>query len=82
MKINKQYFLILLIVGFVPTFTSLQAQAQDEASVTRTEYEALVAKVVQLEARLNGLQLQQVDPITHEVLAAMPESASASPSPR
>ena len=80
MKINKQYFLILLIVGFVPAYTSLQAQAQEAKAVTRTEYEALVAKVAQLEARLNGLQLQQVESVTQEVLATIPESKSASPS--
>ena len=80
MKITKQHFLILLAAGFVLAFATLDAQAQDAETVTRTEYEALAAKVAQLEARLNGMQLQQVESLTHEVLAEMPESASASPS--
>ena len=78
MKINKQYFFILLIAGLIPAFMSLEAQ--EAQMVTRTEYEALAAKVAQLEERLNGLQLQQVDAVSKEVLAAMPESASGSPS--
>ena len=61
MRIKKQYFLLLLAVGLVPTSLSLQAQAQDEATVTRIECEALLAKVEELEARLNGLQQQQVE---------------------
>jgi outer membrane protein assembly factor BamE (lipoprotein component of BamABCDE complex) len=78
MKINNQYFFILLIAGLIPAFMSLKAQ--EAKMVSRTEYEALVAKVAQLEARLNSLQLQQVDTVSQEVLAAMPESASGSPS--
>ena len=80
MKITKQYFLILLAAGLVLAFTTLDAQAQDAQTVSRTEYEALAAKVAQLEARLNGMQLQQVDTVTQEVLATMPESTSATPS--
>ncbi len=78
MKINKQYFFILLITGLIPAFISLEAQ--EAQTVSRTEYEALVAKVAQLEARLNSLQLLQVDTASKEVLAAMPESKSATPS--
>ena len=80
MKITKQHFLILLAAGFVLAFATLDAQAQDAETVSRTEYEALAAKVAQLEARLNGMQLQQVDTVTQEVLATMPESKSATPS--
>ena len=81
MKINNPYYLfILLFTGLIPAITSLQAQTQDAEAVTRTEYEALVAKVAQLEARLNSLQLQQVDTDTQEVIVAMPDTASASPS--
>ena len=80
MKITKQYFLILLAVGLLPAISTLEAQNQNGGTVTRTEHEALAAKVAQLEARLNSLQLQQVDLVTQEVLAAMPESKSASPS--
>ena len=80
MKITKQYFLILLAAGFVLAFTTLDAQVQNSQPVTRTEYEALAAKVAQLEVRLNGLLLQQVESLTHEVLVEIPESASASTS--
>ncbi|PDH29098.1 MAG: hypothetical protein CNC89_03635, partial [Puniceicoccaceae bacterium MED-G31] len=71
---------ILLAAGFVLAFATLDAQAQNSQTVSRTEYEALAAKVAQLEARLNGMQLQQVDTVTQEVLATMPESKSATPS--
>ena len=81
MKINNPYFLFfLLVIGFIPVIASLQAQTQEAQTVTRAEYEALVAKVAQLEGRLNSLQLQQVDTVTQEVIAAMPDTASASPS--
>ena len=81
MKINNPYFLfIFLAAGFIPAITSLQAQTQEAQTVSRTEYEALVAKVSQLEARLNSLQLQQVDTVTQEVLESMSESKSATPS--
>ena len=78
MKINNQYFFILFFTGLATVSTSLEAQ--EAKMVSRTEYEALVAKVALLEARLNSLQLNQVDIVSKEVLAAMPESASGSPS--
>ena len=50
--------------------TSLTAiQAQVDSSVSRAEYEALVARVSVLEARLNN----QMDTLTSDVLQAMPE---------
>ena len=78
MKINKQYFFILIVAGLIPAYMPLKAQ--EGQTVSRSEYEALLTKVAQLEARLNSLQLQQVDTVTQEVLAAMPDTASASPS--
>ena len=50
-----------------PSLNALQAQSQEV--VTRAEYEALAAKVAQLEARLDGVQTQQLDSITQEVMA-------------
>ena len=58
-----------------PCLSALQAQSQE--AVTRAEYEALAAKVAQLEARLAGVQTQQLDSITQEVLASMPASTSS-----
>ena len=80
MKIIKQYFIILLAAGLLPAFSTFEAQAQEAQTVTRTEYEALAAKVAQLEARLNGLQPRQAASVTQEVLAIMPDTVSASSS--
>ena len=55
MKINQHRFLIILCLAVMgPCLSALQAQSQE--AVTRAEYEALAAKVAQLEARLAGVQ--------------------------
>ena len=80
MKIKQHRFLIILcLAAFGPCLSPLQAQSQE--AVTRAEYEALAAKVAQLEARLAGVQTQQLDSITQEVLASMPASTSSQASP-
>jgi outer membrane protein assembly factor BamE (lipoprotein component of BamABCDE complex) len=80
MKIKQHRFLIILcLAAFGPCLSALQAQSQE--AVTRTEYEALAAKVAQLEARLAGVQTQQLDSITQEVLASMPVSTTSQASP-
>ena len=76
MKTNQHRFLIILCLAvFGPCLSALQAQSED--AVTRAEYEALAAKLAQLEARLAGVQTQQLDSITQEVLASMPDSSSS-----
>ena len=79
--ITKQLrlLIILCLAVFGPCFCALQAQSQ--GAVTRAEYEALAAKVAQLEARLAGVQTQQLDSITQEVLSSMPASTSSQASP-
>jgi outer membrane protein assembly factor BamE (lipoprotein component of BamABCDE complex) len=80
MKIKQYTFLfILCLVSMGSCLGTLQAQSQEV--VTRAEYEALASKVAQLEARLAGLQTQQLDSITQEVLASMPAITSAKASP-
>ena len=80
MKIKQNRFLIILcLAAFGPCLSALQAQSQE--AVTRAEYEALAAKVAQLEARIAGVQTQQLDSITQEVLASMPVSTSSQASP-
>ena len=73
------YLFILCLAVSGPCLSALQAQSQE--AVTRAEYEALAAKVAQLEARLAGVQTQQLDSITQEVLASMPASTSSQASP-
>ena len=76
MKIKQHKFLFILCLAVLgPCLSALQAQGQE--AVTRAEYEALAAKVAQLEARLAGVQTQQLDSITQEVLASMPASTSS-----
>ena len=76
MKTKQHRFLIILcLAAFGPCLSALQAQSEE--AVTRSEYEALAAKVAQLEARLDGVQTQQLDSITQEVLASMPDSSSS-----
>ena len=76
MKTNQHGFLFILCLALLgPSLGALQAQSQ--GAVTRAEYQALAAKVAQLEARLAGVQTQQLDSITQEVLASMPDSASS-----
>ena len=80
MKTKQLRLLIILCLAvFGPCFCALQAQSQ--GAVTRAEYEALAAKVAQLEARLAGVQTQQLDSITQEVLSSMPASTSSQASP-
>ena len=80
MKIKQNRFLLILFLAvFGPCLSALQAQSQE--AVTRSEYEALAAKVAQLEARLAGVQTQQLDSITQEVLASMPARTSSQASP-
>ena len=80
MKTKQHKFLfILCFVVLDPCLSALQAQSQEV--VTRAEYEALAAKVEQLEARLAGVQTQQLDSITQEVLASIPANASSQASP-
>ena len=62
-----------------PCLSALKAQSQD--AVTRAEYEALVVKVEQLEARLAGVQTQQLDSITQKVMASMPAGTSGKANP-
>ena len=76
MKTKQHRFLFILYLAVIPCLSALQAQSQE--AVTRAEYEALSAKVAQLEARLAGVQTQQLDSITQEVLASMPASSSSS----
>ena len=76
MKTNQHGFLFILCLALLgPCLGALQAQSQ--GAVTRAEYQALAAKVAQLEARLAGVQTQQLDSITQEVLASMPDSSSS-----
>ncbi|MFL2832788.1 MAG: outer membrane protein assembly factor BamE [Coraliomargaritaceae bacterium] len=80
MKTKRHRFLIILCLTLLgPWLGALQAQSQE--AVTRAEYEVLAAKVAQLEARLAGVQTQQLDSITQEVLASMPASTSSQASP-
>ena len=75
---NTMQHKFLFILCFVVLDSCLSAlQAQSQEAVTRAEYEALAAKVEQLEARLASIQTQQLDSITHEVLASIPASASS-----
>ena len=76
MKTKQHGFLFILCLALLgPCLGALQAQSQ--GAVTRAEYQALAAKVAQLEARLAGVQTQQLDSITQEVLASMPDSSSS-----
>jgi outer membrane protein assembly factor BamE (lipoprotein component of BamABCDE complex) len=79
MKAKQHGLLFILYLAILPCLSALQAQSQE--AVTRAEYEALAAKVAQLEARLAGVQTQQLDSITQEVLASMPASTSSQASP-
>ena len=80
MKTKQHRFLFILCLAVIgPCLSVLQAQSQE--AVTRAEYEALAAKVAQLEARLAGVQTQQLDSITQEVLASMPASTTSQASP-
>ena len=80
MKTKQLRFLIIICLAvFGPFLCALQAESQE--AVTRAEYEALAAKVAQLEARLAGVQTQQLDSITQEVIASMPASTSSQASP-
>ena len=80
MKTSRHRYLFILYLALLgPCLNALQAQSHE--AVTRAEYEALAAKVAQLEARLAGFDTQQLDSITQEVLASMPASASSEPSP-
>ncbi|MEC8209656.1 MAG: hypothetical protein VX372_01805 [Verrucomicrobiota bacterium] len=76
MKANQYGFLFILSLALLgPCLGALQGQSQE--AVTRAEYQALASRVAQLEARLAGVQTQQLDSITQEVLASMPASASS-----
>ena len=80
MKTKQNNFLFFLCLAALdPCLSALQAQSQE--AVTRAEFEALAAKVAQLEAGLAGVQTQQLDSITQEVLASMPASTSSQASP-
>ena len=76
-QLRSLFILCIALIG--PCLSALQAQNED--AVTRAEYEALAAKVAQLEARLAGFQTQQFDSITQEVLASTPASTSSQASP-
>ena len=76
---QHRFFFILCLALLGPCLSVLKAQSQE--AVTRAEYEALAAKVAQLEARLYGLRNKQLDSITREVMASMPASASNEASP-
>ena len=80
MKTKQRNYLFFLCLATSGPFL-ITLQAQNEEAVTRAEYEALAAKVAQLEARIAGVQTQQLDSITQEVLASMPASASSQTSP-
>ena len=75
---NTMQHKCLFILCFVVLDSCLSVlQAQSQEVVTRAEHEALAAKVAQLEARLAGVQTQQLDSITQEVLSSIPASTSS-----
>jgi len=70
---NRHFKFFLPLFSLTALGFSLTAQTQ--ATVTRAEYEALAERVALLEARMSSVPDQQMDALTQEVLAAIPEQA-------
>lgn len=82
MKTINPYFSVILLVSlFNASMLSLHSQVED--SVTRSELNALNAKMAAIEERLSELenmQSQQIDAVTKKVLTVMPKQGSSSSS--
>ena len=72
---NKSFKISWFISATVLFLSTNFISAEDDSSVSRAEYEALVARVNALEANFAVNSSDQLDSITSKVIAALPENS-------